>query len=116
MAIDKNVKDKKIIKDDSRCLRIKIIMKSPDHRLLDFLTTKIKDAAFAARIKISVVHLPTERTIFNCLRSPTIYKDSVDQFVSECKKRVVFLFDEMSFDVVKNLSIPAGVEVTIKTV
>jgi small subunit ribosomal protein S10 len=105
--------DKNVIKSGRG---LKIIMSSPDHRLLDFLTSKIKDAALTARINVSIVQLPVEKTIFCCLRSPTIYKDSVDQFKSVVKKRLVLLKSDSSFEVIKNLSIPAGVDVTIKSI
>ena len=61
--------------------KIRIRLKSYDHRLLDQSATKIVETAKKTGAKISgPIPLPTEREIFTILRSVHVNKTSREQF------------------------------------
>jgi len=61
--------------------RLRVKLKSYDHRVIDEAAAKILDVAMATGAKISgPVPLPTKRKIISVLRSPFTDKDSQEHF------------------------------------
>ena len=97
--------------------KIRIKLKSYDHRLLD---KSVKDIIEIARrngvIVSGPVPLPTEREIFTVLRSPHIDKKSREQFEIRTHKRLIDFINPSTkiADALSKLNLPAGVDVEIK--
>jgi len=97
--------------------RVRIKLKSFDHRLLDHSTREIVDTAKRTGAKVSgPVPLPTKIERFCVNRSPHVDKKSMDTFEIRTHKRLVDIIDPTSrtIDELKKLNLPAGVDITIK--
>jgi len=97
--------------------RLRVKLKSYDHRVIDEAAAKILDVAMATGAKISgPVPLPTKRKIISVLRSPFTDKDSQEHFEVLVHKRLIEIDDpsERTIDSLSNLELPAGVSVEIK--
>ncbi|NGX31405.1 MAG: 30S ribosomal protein S10 [Chlamydiae bacterium] len=97
--------------------KIRIRLKSYDQRLLDQSTLDIVETAkrTGARI-VGPVPLPTNREIFTVLRSPHVNKKSREQFETRTHKRMIDIMHPtaQTIDALKRLTLPAGIEITIK--
>uniref|UniRef100_A0A7C4TAU9 Small ribosomal subunit protein uS10 n=1 Tax=candidate division WOR-3 bacterium TaxID=2052148 RepID=A0A7C4TAU9_UNCW3 len=99
--------------------RLRIRLKSYDHRVLDQSVKSIVDTAKRFGINISgPVPLPTERSLYTVLRSPHVDKKSREQFELRIHKRLIELNDVTPdvIDALNKLEIPAGVYVEVKAV
>jgi len=97
--------------------RVRIKLKSFDHRLLDHSTREIVETAKRTGAKVSgPVPLPTKIERFCVNRSPHVDKKSMDTFEIRTHKRLVDIIDPTSrtIDELKKLNLPAGVDITIK--
>ncbi len=97
--------------------RVRIKLKSFDHRLLDHSTREIVDTAKRTGAKVSgPVPLPTKIERFCVNRSSHVDKKSMDTFEIRTHKRLVDIIDPTSrtIDELKKLNLPAGVDITIK--
>lgn len=97
--------------------RIRIKLKSYDHRVIDEAVIKILDSAMATGAKIvGPVPLPTKRTVYPVQRSPFINKDSREHFEILVHKRLIDIFEpsNRTIDSLSNLDLPAGVSIEIK--
>ncbi|HCG76561.1 MAG: 30S ribosomal protein S10 [bacterium (Candidatus Ratteibacteria) CG_4_10_14_3_um_filter_41_18] len=97
--------------------RIRIKLKSYDHRLLDQSVKEIIEIAKKSGAKVSgPIPLPTKKEIFTVLRSPHIDKKSREQFELCIHKRLIDLVDcsVRIVDALSKLNLPAGVDVEIK--
>ena len=97
--------------------KIRIKLKSFDHRLIDKAAALIIDAATKSGCKISgPIPLPTDKEIVTILRSPHVNKDSREQFELRTHKRLIDIFSANSktVDVLSKLDLPAGVDINIK--
>jgi small subunit ribosomal protein S10 len=97
--------------------RVRVKLKSYDHRVIDEAVIKILDAALATGAKIiGPVPLPTRRSIIPVQRSPFTDKDSREHFEILVHKRLVDIVDPSSrtIDSLSNLDLPAGVSIEIK--
>ncbi len=97
--------------------RIRLKLKSYDHRLLD---TAVKQIVLTARRTgaqlMGPVPLPNKQRIFTVLRSPHVDKKSRDQFQLTTHKRVLDIVSpsDKTMDALMKLSISSGVDVEIK--
>ena len=97
--------------------RIRIRLKSFDHRVLDTSSKDIVEAAkrTGARV-VGPIPLPTriERVTVN--RSPFVNKKSMEQFEIRTHKRLLDIIDPTikTVDELKKLNLPAGVDIIIK--
>ncbi len=99
--------------------RLRIRLKSYDHRILDQSVKSIVDTVRRFGIKISgPVPLPTERSLYTILRSPHVDKKSREQFELRVHKRLIELNDVTPdiIDALNKLEIPAGVYVEVKAI
>ena len=97
--------------------RLRLKLKSYDHRVIDEAAAKILDVAIASGAKISgPVPLPTKRTIIPVQTSPFTDKDARDHFEILVHKRLIDIQDpsERAIDSLSNLDLPAGVSIEIK--
>ena len=97
--------------------KLRIKLKSYDHRILDQSVKKILETALTsgARVK-GPIPLPTTRSVYTVLRSPHVDKDSREQFEIRIHKRLIDIYDP-SPDVTRslmNIDLPAGVDIEIK--
>ena len=98
--------------------RIRIRLKSFDHRMIDRSTADIVRTARNTGAKIvGPIPLPTKKRIYTVLRSPHIDKTSREQFEIRTHKRLIDIIDStpQTIDSLMKLDLPAGVEVEIKT-
>ena len=97
--------------------RIRIRLKSFDHRMIDRSAADIVRTARNSGAKIvGPIPLPTKKRIYTVIRSPHIDKTSREQFESRTHKRLIDIIDStpQTIDSLMKLDLPAGVEVEIK--
>ena len=97
--------------------RIRIRLKSFDHRMIDRSAQDIVNTAKQTGARIAgPIPLPTKVQKYTVLRSPHIDKTSREQFESRTHKRLIDILDATSqtVDSLMKLDLPAGVEVDIK--
>ncbi len=100
---------------DAQTIRIRL--KAFDHRVLDVATTEIVNTA--KRTSASVrgpVPLPTRKEKFCVLRSPHVYKSSMEHFEMRTHKRLLEIVEPtpQTIDALMKLDLAAGVDVEIK--
>ena len=97
--------------------KIRLTLKSYDHRLLDsavkqiVLTVKRTGSGL-----LGPVPLPNKRRCFTVLRSPHVNKKSREQFELTTHKRILDIVSpsEQTMDALMKLNISAGVDVEIR--
>ncbi len=97
--------------------RIRIRLKSFDHKLIDRSAREIVETAkrTGARVK-GPIPLPTKKERFTILISPHVNKDARDQYEIRTHKRLMDIVDptERTVDALMKLDLAAGVDVQIK--
>lgn len=99
--------------------KLRIRLKSYDHRILDQSIRSIIDTAKRFGINVAgPIPLPTERSLYTVLRSPHVDKKSREQFEIRVHKRLVELNDVTPdiIDALNKLEIPAGVYIEVKAI
>lgn len=97
--------------------RIRVRLKSYDHRVVDEATEKILEAAFSTGAKIAgPVPLPTERKIIVVNKSPHTDKDAREHYEMLTHKRLIDILEptDKTIDTLQHLDLPAGVDIEIK--
>lgn len=97
--------------------KIRIKLKSYDHRILDLSAAKIVDTAKRAGACVSgPVPLPTGRQVYCVLRSPHVDKKSREHFDLCTHKRLIDILDPppQTVDALMQLDLPSGVDIEIK--
>lgn len=97
--------------------RLRVKLKSYDHRVIDEAATKILETAIATGAKIvGPIPLPTKRTIIAVKKSPFTDKDAQEHFEMLVHKRLIDILDpsDRTIDSLSNLDLPAGVSIEIK--
>jgi small subunit ribosomal protein S10 len=97
--------------------RLRVKLKSYDHRVIDEAAGKILDTALATGAKIvGPIPLPTKRTVMAVKESPFTDKDAQEHFEVLVHKRLIDIIDpsERTIDSLSNLDLPAGVSIEIK--
>lgn len=96
--------------------RIRIRLKSFDHRLIDQSAQEIVDTAKRTGAQVcGPVPLPTRIERFNVLTSPHVNKDARDQYEIRTHKRMVDIIQptDKTVDALMKLDLAAGVDVQI---
>ena len=96
--------------------RIRIRLKSFDHRLIDQSAQEIVDTAKRTGAQVcGPVPLPTRIERFNVLTSPHVNKDARDQYEIRTHKRMIDIVQPtaMTVEAVMKLDLAAGVDVQI---
>ena len=97
--------------------RIRIRLQAYEHRILDQSVNEILDAAKRTGVMVAgPVPLPTRIERFTVNRSPHVDKKSMEQFEIRTHKRVLDIIDptNRTVDELKKLSLPAGVDISVK--
>ena len=97
--------------------RIRVRLKSYDHRIIDESCEKIVQAALATGAKVvGPVPLPTSRKVITVTTSPHTDKDSREHFQILIHKRLIDILDPTpkTVDSLSHLDLPAGVDIEIK--
>ena len=97
--------------------RLRVKLKSYDHRVLDEAAAKILDTAMATGAKvIGPIPLPTSRNVLAVDSSPFKHKDARDHFEMLTHKRLIDIIEptNRTIDSLSNLDLPAGVSIEIK--
>lgn len=97
--------------------RIRIRLKSFDHRLIDEAAVKIVEAAVTAGATVQgPIPLPTSRKLITVLTSPHTDKNARDHYEVLTHKRLIDIFSTnlRTVDSLQHLDLPSGVEVEVK--
>ena len=97
--------------------KVRIKIKSFDHRLADQAVRQIVDAVErTGAVVVGQVPLPTHIEKFCVIRSPNIDKDSREQFEIRTHKRLIDVLQPSSktIDALSHLDLASGVEIDIK--
>ncbi len=97
--------------------KVRIKLKSFDHRLLDKSTFDIVDTVKRTGAKVAgPIPLPTHISRTCVLSEPHVYQDSRAHFEVRTHKRLVDIFEptQQTIDSVMKLDLASGVEVEIK--
>jgi ribosomal protein S10 len=97
--------------------RIRIRLKSFDHRLIDQSTQEIADTAKRTGAQVrGPIPLPTRKERYTVLISPHVNKDARDQYEIRTHKRLLDIVDptDKTVDALMKLDLAAGVDVQIK--
>ena len=97
--------------------KLRIKLRSYDHRLLDKSVQEILDIGKKNGATISgPIPLPTRREVFTVQRSTFVHKKSREQFEIRTHRRLIDIDNPASriVDALARLSLPAGVDVELK--
>jgi small subunit ribosomal protein S10 len=97
--------------------KIRIRLKSFDHKILDNTAQKIVEVAKTTGADVAgPIPLPTKKEIITILRAVHKYKDSREQFEIRTHKRLIDILNpgQKTVDALMKLELPAGVDVEIK--
>ena len=97
--------------------KIRIRLKSYDHRALDASSVDIVETARRTGARVAgPIPLPTRIEKFTVNRSPHVNKKSMDQFEMRTHKRLLDIIDPTAktVDELKKLNLPAAVDITTK--
>jgi len=97
--------------------KIRVRLKSYDHRVIDEASRKILQTALSTGAKvIGPVPLPTHIKEFTVLISPNADKDAQEHYEIRTHKRVVDIIEptNKTIDSLMHLELPAGVDIQVK--
>ena len=97
--------------------KIRIRLKSFDHKILDASAEKIISSAKKSGAQVvGPVPLPTEKEVYTILRAVHKYKDSREQFEQRTHKRLIDVLSpsQKTVDALSKLEMPAGVFINLK--
>jgi len=97
--------------------KIRIRLRSYDHKLLDKSVQEIVETARSTGARVAgPIPLPTEINKFCVLRSPHIDKKSREQFEVRTFKRLMDILEptQQTMDAISKLDLAAGVDVEIR--
>jgi small subunit ribosomal protein S10 len=112
MASPKASKSKK-----SNQYRVRIRLKSYDHRLIDVSAEKIIEVAKNTQgVVVGPIPLPTRRQTFCVLRSPHADKKSREHFEIRTHARVIDIIDpgQEFANQLSRLDLPSGVDIEVR--
>ena len=97
--------------------RLRVRLKSFDHRVIDEATAKILEAAVSTGAKVSgPIPLPTDRKLMVVTTSPHVDKNARDHYEMLVHKRLIDIIDptDKTIDALSHLDLPAGVDIEVK--
>ena len=101
----------------AKTTKIRVRLKAYDHVNLDLSAERIVQVAKnSGATVVGPIPLPTEKQVFTILRAVHKYKDSREQFEIRTHKRIIDITNpkKETIDALKNLDLPAGVDIEIK--
>jgi small subunit ribosomal protein S10 len=99
--------------------RLRIRLKSYDHRLIDKYARQLVDLLLKEGLEIrGPIPLPTEVKKITVNRSPFIYKDSREQFEIKVHKRLIDVLNPSPkiTELFSYIDFPSGLEIELKLV
>jgi small subunit ribosomal protein S10 len=99
--------------------RIRIKLKAYDHKLIDQSAKQIMEAVERDGAKIAgPTPLPTSKKKYTVNRSTFVHKNARDQYEIRVHKRLIDIMESTprTIDTLMSLNLPAGVDVSMKTV
>jgi len=113
----KKVAKKEEVKAPETGLKLRIKLKSYDHKIIDNSARQIIDIAnrYGAEV-IGPVPLPTEILKYTVNRSSFVHKNAREQFEMRVHKRVIDILNPSQeiIEALRDLNLPSGVDITIK--
>lgn len=97
--------------------RIRIRLKSYDHRIIDECCQKILDSALATGAQVvGPVPLPTKRKLVAVIASPFANKNSQEHFQMLTHMRLIDILEstDKTIDSLMHLELPAGVGIEVR--
>lgn len=97
--------------------RIRVRLKSYDHRVVDEAAGKIVETALLSGAKIvGPIPLPTKRKLIVVTTSPHADKDAREQYEMLTHKRLVDIIEptQKTIESLQHMELPAGVDIEIK--
>ena len=97
--------------------RIRIKLRSFDHRTLDQSAARIVETARETGANVAgPIPLPTDIKRFCVIRSPHIDKESMEHFEMRTHKRLIDIHEagQKTVDALMRIDLPAGVDIEIK--
>jgi small subunit ribosomal protein S10 len=97
--------------------RIRVKLKSFDHRVIDECCQKILQTAISTGAQVvGPIPLPTKKRIITVLTSPHTDKDARNHYQILTHKRLIDIVDatDKTIDALMHLELPAGVGIEIK--
>ena len=97
--------------------RIRVRLKSYNHRIIDASCQQILDTAIRTGAQVmGPIPLPTDRSMWAVQRSPFTDKDSREHFEIRVHKRLIDIIEptDKTIDSLMHLELPAGVDIEIK--
>lgn len=97
--------------------RLRVKLKSFDHRVIDEAAGKILDVALQTGAKVvGPIPLPNDRKIITVTASPHVDKNARDHYEMIVHKRLIDIVDPTpkTIDQLSNLDLPAGVDIEVK--
>jgi small subunit ribosomal protein S10 len=97
--------------------RIRVRLKSFDHRVIDEAVAKILEAAIATGAKVvGPIPLPTSRKLIVVTTSPHVDKNAREHFEMLVHKRLIDIVDptDKTIDALSHLDLPGGVDIEVK--
>src|SRR3989338_11512390 len=94
--------------------RIRVRLKSYDHRVVDETAAKILETALSTGAKVvGPVPLPTDRKVIVVTTSPHVDKNAREHFEMLTHKRLIDILDptDKTIDAISHLELPAGVDI-----
>jgi len=113
----KTKQEKKKEVSDTQKLRIRI--KAYDHKVLDKSVRQIVDTVERTGVSfVGPVPLPTAIKKYTVNRASFVYKDAREQFEMRVHKRILDILNPNPkvIDMLTSLSLPAGVDIEVKTI
>ena len=101
----------------SKNQKVRIRLQAYEHHILDQSVTEILNTVKRTGSRVvGPVPLPTRIERFTVNRSPHVDKKSMEQFEIRTHKRVLDIIDptNRTVDELKKLSLPAGVDISVK--
>ena len=97
--------------------KIRVRLKSYDHRVIDESCQKIVQTALSTGAKVvGPVPLPTDRKLICVNKSPHVDEDGKEHFQILIHKRLIDIVEptDKTIDSLMHLDLPAGVDIAIK--
>lgn len=104
-------------KEHTEKTKLRLRIKSYDHKLIDNSAKQIVDTAVRNGAEIiGPIPLPTEFKRYTVNRSTFVHKDSREQFELRVHKRLIDIVSpgRQMIEALSNLNLPAGVDIEIK--
>jgi len=106
-------------RQEAKVPKVRIKIRAYDHKIIDQSTKTIIETAQRSGAKIvGPIPLPTEKNKYTVLKSTFVHKASKDQYEMRIHKRLIDIVEPTpkTVDSLMSLSLPAGVDVEIKTI